>query len=96
MSAVALVDDGVFACDAAEIIQYDEIVPDEAVKIDEYDDFYDLDYLLGATILIEAGRLGRVACYVPGRKGGIHEQVLRWKGGPWHARVVVEPLESPC
>ena len=91
-SVTALVDDGVFMSDADDVLEYRDIAPGEAVKIDAYDGYYDLDYVLGATVVLDLRSCGRFACYVVGSKGGIQEQILQWADGTWHSRVTVERL----
>ncbi|WP_024539796.1 hypothetical protein [Comamonas badia] len=62
-------------------ISYRDVPSGAAVKVDEYDDFYDLDYVLGMHLRIRSRRYPtlRVACV--GEKGGIDEQVLLWNNG---------------
>ena len=91
-SVTALVDRGVFRSDADDIIEYRGIEPGEAVKIDAYDEYLDLDHVLGATLVLDLGTSGRFACYVAGIKGGVREQILRWADGTWHNRVAAERL----
>ena len=93
-SATALIDEGVFNSDAGDVLEYFDIAPREAVKIDAYDGYHDLDYVLGAIIVLDLGSRGRFACYVTGKKGGIRERVLQWADGTWHSRVTVEPLPA--
>ncbi|MDH5859177.1 hypothetical protein [Lampropedia aestuarii] len=52
-----------------------------AVKVDEYDDFYDLDYLLGVSLSIDSEQLGLLHLETPLKKGGLDETILLWNSG---------------
>lgn len=60
---------------------YENVLPEEAVKIEEYDDYYDLDYVLQTTITIESKNLGCIELRTPAQKGGSKEMVLLWDNG---------------
>ncbi len=60
---------------------YHDVKPNEAVKIDEYDDFYDLDYLLQVSLRIESKKEGVLDILTWPEKGGIGETVLMWNNG---------------
>ena len=60
---------------------YKDVKPGESVKVEEYDDYYDLDYVLGFYIYIESNALGRVKITPPFAKGGVRPQPLLYKDG---------------
>jgi hypothetical protein len=58
---------------------YENIQNGEAVKIDEYDPFYDNDFTLQTQIEITADRLGGTICpKLPPSKKMIEEHVIMW------------------
>ena len=61
--------------------RYENVLPDEAVKIEEYDDYYDLDYVLQTAVIIESESLGCIELRTPAEKGGNKEMVLLWDNG---------------
>lgn len=75
------VDDDVLTVSSASLLTYENVQPGEAVKVDEYDGFYDLDYVLYVHLEIESPLLGRIAITSPGEKGGVGEVVLLWNSG---------------
>lgn len=55
---------------------YRQVQPGQAVKVDEYDNFYDLDYLISIEIEVIAPGLGTL-CFKPSPvKGGLKSQLL--------------------
>lgn len=57
---------------------YHNLKPGEAAKLDEYDGFYDLDYLLTTHLTIIADHLGTIEFCPPPKKGGLGRQGLLW------------------
>lgn len=55
---------------------YKKVLPNESVKVEEYDGFYDLDYLLGFSLYIESKRYGKIKIKPPAKKGGLKKQPL--------------------
>lgn len=55
---------------------YKNVLPNESVKVEEYDGFYDLDYLLGFSLSIESKRYGKIKIKPPAKKGGLKKQPL--------------------
>lgn len=58
---------------------YENVKPNESVKVEEYDDYYDLDYLLGFDIYIKSKTLGNIKITPPPKKGGVISQELVYK-----------------
>lgn len=58
--------------------EYNNVLPGDAVKVDEYDGFYDLDYVLQITIMLQSTKLGSIEIIPPAEKGGVGETVLLW------------------
>ncbi len=82
-----IVDQGGFATadDAVITVRSDEtsfkdVKPHEAIKVAEYDGFYDLDFVLGIDLTIEVEGV-RHSFKVPGDKNGPKETVLLWANG---------------
>ncbi|WP_382228690.1 hypothetical protein [Hydrogenophaga atypica] len=62
-----------------------------AVKVAEYDDFYDLDFDLGVSLVIQSQRMGCVELQTPLSKGGVQETVLLWDNGDTGPGVHMNP-----
>ena len=58
--------------------EYKNVKPNDAVKVEEFDGYYDLDYLLQVSIQIQSKNLGNIEIFSPPEKGGIGEIVLLW------------------
>ena len=71
-------DDDAFGAGSVPLCYY-EVKPGEAVKLDEYDGFYDLDYLLTIAVTICSGNLGIQRFSPSPRKGGLKRQGLVWR-----------------
>ena len=64
------------------IYEYQNVEPGDAVKIEEFDCFYDLDYLIQVGIRLKSKKLGNIKILTPSEKGGIRkETVLIWDTG---------------
>ncbi|SDW89030.1 hypothetical protein [Thiocapsa roseopersicina] len=73
---------------------YRDVAPGNAVKVDEYDDYYDLDFVLGLTLRVTSARLGCLEIFPPPAKGGVHGAVLLWDTGESGKRISVDPCEA--
>lgn len=58
---------------------YKDVLAGEAVKIDEYDNFYDLDYLINVDLFIKATWLDSKRFVTEPNKGGVQTMVLLWE-----------------
>jgi len=67
------------ALDTKVKFHYAEVKPGESVKVEEYDDFYDLDFVLGLEIYIESKSIGKLKIKPPSGKGGVKKQELIFK-----------------
>lgn len=71
--------------DAATInnpqVSYSDVKPNEGVKVECYDDFYDLDYILGLYITIESPKWGKIEIKPNSSKGGAKAQALVYEDG---------------
>ena len=61
--------------------RYNDVLPKEAVKVAEFDDYYDLDYVLSVSITIKSASRGVLNFSTPLEKGGIKECVLLYDSG---------------
>ena len=61
--------------------RYADVLPKEAVKVAEFDDYYDLDYVLSVSITIKSASRGVLNFSTPLEKGGIDECVLLYDSG---------------
>lgn len=61
--------------------RYERVQAADAVKVEEYDGFYDLDYVLQVYLLIQSPGLGRLQIVSPPGKEGIEETVPLWDTG---------------
>lgn len=60
---------------------YQGVNPGDAVKVAEFDDYYDLDYILQIYLIVQSQSLGCIQIATPPKKGGIDEVVLLWDTG---------------
>jgi len=61
--------------------KYENVEDDEAVKIEEYHDIYDSDFMLGIVLYIKSKKLGNLEIQSRWKKGGIGSTVLLWDNG---------------
>lgn len=57
---------------------YCKVKPGEAVKVEEFDGYYDLDYLFQARLYVESAKLGKLQLVTYPSKGQIPDQELLW------------------
>ena len=72
------IDDDVMTVGSKEKYEYKNVMPNHAVKVEEYDGFYDLDYLLQVSMRIKSKSTGCIEIISPPEKGGLEETVLLW------------------
>jgi len=72
------VDDDCITVAAEKKYEYKNVKPNDAVKVEEFDGYYDLDYLLQVSIRIQSTNLGGIEILTLPKKGGIGETVLLW------------------
>ncbi len=75
------------------IYEYRQVVPHAAVKVEEYDGYYDLDYVLSVTMEVKSARLGHLQICSPAEKGGVKTCVLIWDTGEAGKHVGVKKLD---
>jgi hypothetical protein len=85
-------DDTVISVTSNTQYEYKNVINNAAVKIEEYDGHYDLDYLLQASILIKSKSLGCIQILSPCEKGGVGETVLLWDTGESGKNVNISPV----
>ena len=71
-------DDDIVMSDNSSTFVYKDVGHDVAVKVAEFDDFYDLDFIYQASFLVRSNNLGRIRILAPPKRGGIGETVLLW------------------
>lgn len=57
---------------------YKNVQPGEAVKVEEYNEMLDSDFVLGLSVQVKSNRLGEIEISIMSTKGGIGEIVLLW------------------
>lgn len=72
------VDDDVMALGNNDKYDYKNVKSNQAVKVEEYDGFYDLDYILQVSIRVQSKSIGCIELITPAKKGGVGETVLLW------------------
>jgi len=77
----ATVEDDVDTVASSQPYDYQNVQPGAAVKVDEYDDFYDLDYVIQVVVTVRSKGLGCLEIFAPSEKGGLVEAVLLWDTG---------------
>jgi hypothetical protein len=88
------VDDGVSMASAEKGYEYRDLKPNEAAKVEEYDGYYDLDYLLQVSLRVQSKSLGCLEIRSPPEKGGIGETVLLWDNGEVGKYVFLEKCKQ--
>ena len=68
--------------------RYENVLPGEAVKIEEFDDYYDLDYVFQIELCLKSKSEGVCIFKSPPHKGSIGETVLLWDSGETGKYVV--------
>ena len=79
-SGMQTIDDEV-SSSASKELSYKDVLPGEAVKIDEYDAFYDSDFLVAYYATVVSETLGRIDFSTLPSKQCINEVVLQWEDG---------------
>jgi len=72
------VDDDCITVTAKNNYEYKNVKPNDAVKVEEFDGYYDLDYLLQVSLEVQSKNLGSIEILSPCEKGGVDEAVLLW------------------
>lgn len=62
-------------------VTYQGVPQGAAVKVEEYDDFYDLDFDLGVCLEVRTPTMGCMELQTPLTRGGVQETVLLWDNG---------------
>ena len=84
------VDEDVMTVASKDQYEYTNVKPNSAVKVDEYDGFYDLDYVLQVSLKIQSKSLGCVDVLSPAKKGGVGETALLWDSNEAGKGVYIE------
>jgi hypothetical protein len=71
-------DDAVMGISSDEGYRYSDVKAHEAVKVEEYDDFYDADFILQVSIFVHSKKKGNFLMRTLPQKGGVVELVLLW------------------
>lgn len=85
------VDDDMLISESQEY-EYNNLRPNAAVKVDEYDGFYDLDYVLQVCLRVKSKNLGCLEILSPAKKGGVGETVLLWDTGESGKNVSIKQV----
>jgi hypothetical protein len=73
---------------------YADVLPSEAVKVEEYDKILDSDFVLGLDVYVESKRFGKIHIRAKSHKGGVLSQPLMWEDGSFPRGVWVEEMKS--
>jgi len=88
-------DDDVVVAKTDAVLRYENVSPGDALKIDEYDGYYDLDYLIQVEIKLQSKTLGHMLIRTPAEKGGIKgETILLWNTGEEGKHVYLKRLRD--
>ncbi|MEX1196327.1 MAG: hypothetical protein WEB57_00505 [Pseudohongiellaceae bacterium] len=88
------VDDDALPVTSESPYTYRNVANGEAVKVEHFDGYYDLDYLLQIVLEIQSPTLGRVIILTPPEKGGVGELVLLWEDGAAGRHVSIKEIAS--
>lgn len=80
VAGVQTCDDEIFTISDTDY-SYQNVKPNDAVKIDEFDEINDSDYLLQISLVIKSKKHGEVHMRTSPVKGGFCESVLLWDSG---------------
>ena len=84
-------DDDVLTLEAKGTI-YHDVLPHEAVKIEAFDGYYDLDMVFQITLEVKSKTYGKIRFRTPPEKGYIPRQELLWDNGEPGKHVTVQRL----
>lgn len=80
--------------------KYENVKHNEAVKVEEYDDYYDLDFVMQIGLEVKSPKLGKLKILSPSAKGGISGIILLWDNGDAGRYVSITEIENdqgrPC
>lgn len=71
---------------------YSNVEPQEAVKIESFNPFHDLDYILQVEIFVRSIEHGSKVIKSPPKKGGVGEVILLWNTGEEGSYVSIRNL----
>jgi hypothetical protein len=83
------VDDDVLSFSNDQGYVYRNVAPNEAVKVEVFDNYYDLDQMFVIAIEIRSRTQGSLRMTTGPEKGGVSEQVLLWDNSEPGKRVTV-------
>jgi len=86
------VDDDIVTVVSEKVYRYKNVDTGEAVKIDEHDEYYDLDYVFQVGIKVQSKKLGSIEILTPLAKGGISDAILLWDNGDVGKNVCIKKL----
>tara|TARA_R110000737_G_scaffold344649_1_gene372053 strand:+ start:2771 stop:3253 length:483 start_codon:yes stop_codon:yes gene_type:complete len=89
-------DDDIVTLTANKPYKYKDVKPREAIKVDEFDGFFDLDFLLQLRLRVKSSFFGCIDIQSPPEKGEIKETVLIWDTGENGKYVNVNKVTSGC
>lgn len=87
-------DDDVVTVASDKNYEYKNVENGSAVKVDEYDDYYDLDYLIQVVLRVQSPKFGILEIVSPLEKGGVRETVLLWDSGEKGKHVGIKQLQA--
>jgi len=87
-------DDEVVSVSNADGYIYQEIKPNEAVKIEAFDSLLDSDYVFQMYIQVNSTVRGKMRFCLPMEKGGVSNRVLLWDNGDAEKQVSIECVKS--
>ena len=73
---------------------YRNVRTNNAVKVDEFDGFYDLDFVLRVSVKIKSPTHGCIELVTGPEKGEIEETVLLWDNGEPGKHVTIRPTDT--
>jgi len=87
------VDDYITLASAKAMYEYKNVKPGCAVKVDEYDSYYDLDFMVQVSVMVKSASRGCLEIRSPLDKGSIGEMVLLWDTGESGKNVLIEACD---
>jgi hypothetical protein len=84
-------DEQVATVASAAEYRYKHVQSGEGVKVEQYDGYYDLDYVLAVVLKVQSPSLGCLEIESPAEKGGLGETILLWNTGEPGKWVKIKP-----
>ena len=84
--------DELISCPDGAAVTYDCVEPGDAVKIEEFDQMLDSEWIAQVSITLKSAQHGHIEIRLPWERGGVGSMVLLWDTGVEGHHIVVRRL----